>query len=202
MTGKFIVFEGVDGAGKSTQTKLLADLIKGLGFGLVVTFEPGDTEVGKLIRQALFGCEIDPTTEALLFAADRAEHVRKVIQPALAEGKVVISDRFLLSSIVYQSHGKGLPREWVGMINKRPILDATPDLTIVFDLPVDTALKRVQNANRFENASLQEKVRKGFLDEAAKDPGKVKVVDASKDAESIHSEIAKLVLPLLMEVEK
>lgn len=200
MNGKFIVFEGIDGSGKTTQTILLTDKLKSIGFDITTTFEPGDTEIGKLIREALFLFEIDPATESLLFAADRSEHVKNVIRPALNHGGIVISDRFFLSSIVYQSYGKGLPRDWVEIINRYSIMDTIPDLTIVLDLPVDMALKRVQNANRFENLDLQEKVRKGFLDEALKNVNRIKVIDASNDVKNIKNEIEKIVLPLLEEV--
>jgi dTMP kinase len=185
MSGFFIVFEGVDGAGKTTQIKLLYSKLIENGYGVVRTLEPGGTSAGQTIRNLVFHNEIDPVTEVFLFAADRAEHVRKVIAPALNDGKVVISDRFVLSSIVYQGYGKGLGGEFVEEINKHALDGVSPDLTIILDIPVDKALKRVQNANRFENRELQDKVRVGFLTEANKNKTKIVLIESDNEPETI-----------------
>lgn len=185
MSGFFIVFEGVDGSGKTTQINLLYSKLIEKGVDAVKTLEPGGTPAGQIIRNLVFQNEIDPITEVFLFAADRAEHVRKVIVPALREGKVVISDRFLLSSIAYQGYGKDLGAEFVENINKHALDGVSPDLTIILDVSVDKALKRVQNANRFENRELQDKVRDGFLTEANKNKTEIVIIESDKEPEMI-----------------
>lgn len=189
MSGFFIVFEGVDGAGKTTQINILQKKLVANGFDVVRTLEPGGTNAGQTIRNLVFTNELDPVTEVFLFAADRAEHVRKVIAPALDAGKIVVSDRFLLSSVAYQGYGKGLGAEFVEEINKHALDGVSPDLTIILDIPVDRALKRVQNANRFENLELQSKVRDAFLTEANKNKTKIVIIDSDNDPETISQRV-------------
>lgn len=189
MSGFFIVFEGIDGAGKTTQINLLMAKLEEHGFEVVRTLEPGGTIAGQTIRNLVFTNELDPVTEVFLFAADRAEHVRKVVAPALADGKIVVSDRFLLSSIAYQGYGKGLGAQFVEEINIHALDGVCPDLTIILDMPVDRALKRVQNANRFENVELQSKVRDGFLTEANKNKTKIVIIESDNDPETISRRV-------------
>jgi len=163
VSGKFIVFEGVDGAGKTTQIKLLHKKLTDMGHDCIMTYEPGDNSVGRSVREFLIERDLDAVSEALLFAFDRAVHIREIVRPAIGEGKIVLCDRFLMSSLVYQGIARGLGEEWINEINSRGLGGLVPDVTLVFDIAVDTALKRVQNANRFENTSLQEKVREGFI---------------------------------------
>lgn len=170
MSGKFIVFEGVDGAGKTTQIKLLHKKLTDIGHDCIMTYEPGDNSVGRSVREFIIERDLDAVSEALLFAFDRAVHIREVVRPAINEGKMVLCDRFLMSSLVYQGIARGLGEEWINEINSRGLGGLVPDVTLVFDIAVDMALKRVQNANRFENTSLQEKVREGFIKKSGETP--------------------------------
>lgn len=197
MKGFFIVFEGMDGTGKTTQINLLEAKLREHGYCVARTLEPGGTPAGQTIRNLVFHNELDPVTEVFLFAGDRAEHVRKVIAPALNEGKIVISDRFLLSSVAYQGYGKGLGAEFVQEINKHAVDGVKPDLTIILDMQVDKALKRVQNANRFETFELQEKVRAGFLAEANKSKTNIIIINGDDAPESIAENIWAEVKPKL-----
>jgi len=188
LIGKFIVFEGIDGAGKSTQIQKLEQRLNEHGIKTCLTFEPGDTKPGQIIRKMLFENMIDPLTEAFLFAADRTLHVRNVVLPALKKGLCVISDRFLLSSVAYQGYGKMLGAQFVKDLNTPVIGDLKPDLTIILDVQVDMSLKRVHNANRFEQKGLLEKVREGFLKEAQIDPNLV-VIGAEKSADEVFVDV-------------
>lgn len=193
MAGYFITIEGIDGTGKSTQTRLLADRLAQQGIDCFKTYEPGDTSIGEKLRSILFSGLADPITEAYLFCADRAMHVRESIRPALDSGKCVISDRYVLSSVAYQGYGKNLDPEWIRLINKKAVDGVTPDLTIVLDAPVNTGLSRAKCDNHFENGELLEKVRKGFLLEVARNPDIIKVVDATKDIATVSTLIYDLV---------
>ncbi len=190
----FIAFEGIDGCGKSTQARVLAEKLKEFGKDVVLTREPGATKVGKVIREMLFTTEIDPVTEVFLFASDRSSHINEVISPSLDAGKTVITDRYLLSSVVYQGIGKDVGKDFVLNVNNPITKNFVPDLTIILDMPVDIALKRVQNANRFEKYDLQERVREGFLDEASKNPEKVKVINGNQSISRVSEDILNLVL--------
>jgi len=188
MSGYFIAFEGIDGCGKSTQAKILANKCKQIGLEPVLTREPGATTAGQSIRKILFETELNPLTEAYLFAADRAEHINNVIKPALNSDKVIISDRYLLSSIVYQGIGKGLGVDIIRDINNYAIRGINPDITLILDIPVDMALKRLHNKSRFEYLQLQETVREGFIEEASKDPNLV-IVDATGSIDDVTQSI-------------
>lgn len=172
--GLFIAFEGGDGCGKSTQSQILKEHFKKAGRQVVLTREPGGTEMGKSIRSLLLhGQDVDPVTEALLYAADRAHHVESLIRPALEAGKVVITDRFLASSIAYQGYGRGQDLELIAGLGEIATRGLTPDLTFLLEVPPQTALRRIETeADRFEKlgAGFQEKVQTGFREIAAKDP--------------------------------
>ena len=172
--GVFIAFEGGDGCGKSTQSQILKEHFKKAGRQVVLTREPGGTEMGKSIRSLLLhGQDVDPVTEALLYAADRAHHVESLIRPALEAGKVVITDRFLASSIAYQGYGRGQDLELIADLGEIATRGLTPDLTFLLEVPPQTALRRIETeADRFEKlgAGFQEKVQAGFREIAAKDP--------------------------------
>jgi dTMP kinase len=195
--GKFIVLEGIDGTGKSTQSKLLASYLKSKNIDCLLTFEPGDSELGKKLREMIFSGLANPVTESYLFCADRAEHVRKVIRPVIEKGLWVISDRFVLSSIAYQGYGKNLDPNWIKMINEKAIDGLTPDLTILLDAPVELGLSRAKRDNHFENNGLLEKVREGFLLEAKKNPDIIKIVDATKSIGEIASDIEAITQKIL-----
>jgi len=199
--GMFIVMEGIDGAGKSTQAKLLAEWFEEQGYETVLTKEPTDTAFGKLIRRLVLtggregiidGARISHEAEALLFAADRAEHVHKLIKPSVEAGKVVISDRYFYSSLAYQ-WARGLDLGWLVDLNRFAI---RPDLTVLLDLPVKESMKRINGRSiktEFDKiAELQKKVRENYLQLAKRFP-EVRIVNALADVEDIHNDIVALV---------
>ncbi|AHF79688.1 dTMP kinase [Thermococcus paralvinellae] len=199
--GIFIVLEGIDGAGKSTQAKLLAKWFEKRGYEVVLTKEPTDTAFGKLIRRLVLtggregiidGAKISHEAEALLFAADRAEHVKKLIEPSLKAGKVVISDRYFYSSLAYQ-WARGLDLEWLINLNKFAI---RPELVILLDLPVKESMKRINGRklkSEFDKiAELQKKVRENYLKLVEMFP-EMKIVNALASIEDVHNDIVALV---------
>jgi dTMP kinase len=197
MTGFFIAFEGGDGAGKSTQVKLLAASLQQLGQEVVVTREPGGSDVAEHIREVLLNPNhrIDGVTEALLFAAARADHVNKVIRPALQRNNIVISDRFVDSSIAYQGVARELGIEKVRDINLWATDNLVPDLTIVLDVTTDAGLARAQEPNRMENegADFHEVVKNAFLTLAKQNPERYLVLSAHQTRETIAQEILQQV---------
>lgn len=188
--GFFITIDGIDGAGSSTQTKLLVDHLKEMGYESVLTKEPNpEGRIERVIRSFLKEKISVPELDALLFAADRIHHVECFIKPWLEAGKIVVSDRYLESSIAYQS-SQGLPEEWIITINKGAI---QPDLTIILDIDPEISLKRKRELlERFERVDFLKKVRSKFIERAQK--MNYKVVDASKPLERVHEEILNLVL--------
>jgi len=188
MSGFFIAFEGGDGAGKSTQVKLLAAAMQGKR-EVVVTREPGGSDVAEHIREVLLNPNhrIDGMTEALLFAAARADHVSKVIRPALEQNRVVICDRFVDSSIAYQGVARNLGIEMVRELNQIATNDLMPDLTIVLDVSTDAGLARAQEPNRMENegADFHEIVKDAFIELAKQEPARYLVVAANQSREAI-----------------
>jgi len=202
--GLFITFEGVEGSGKSTQIDLLAEFLSEKGYEVVSTREPGGTAIGDKIRKIVLNpdfTEMDFKAEALLYAANRAQHVAEVIAPALAQGKIIISDRYTDSSLAYQSFGRGLDQKKVENISEWATGGLEPDLTILLDIPADKGLKRTSRslADRIEqeNIDFHDRVFKGFLKLAKKFPKRFKVIDATKDVDQIHQEVVKLVEKLL-----
>lgn len=189
--GLFITFEGGEGCGKTTQATRLADLLLQHGTAVTLTREPGGTALGTALRRLLLDESADevaqrpgPRTEALMFAADRAEHVRNIITPALDRGDVVISDRYLDSSIVYQGHAGGLLPEHVEHLSMWACNGTLPDLTVLLDMPVDLAQARLRTrgeTNAIDHAPTEfhEAVRQGFLTQAARYPDRYLVLDAS-----------------------
>ena len=204
MTGVFITFEGGDGSGKSTQVALLADELRSQGYSVVATREPGGTAIAEKIRDVLLdpaNHEMGDRTEALLFAAGRAEHVHHLIRPAVTRGDVVISDRFMDSSVVYQGMGRGLGATDVMGLNMWATDNLRPDLTIILDVDAGFGLDRIGDKDRIEQASpeLHNKVRQGFLQLAAADPQRYLVIDASQTVEAIAAEVLERVEELLRE---
>lgn len=196
----FITFEGVDGSGKSTQLRLLLEYLTERGVPHLFTREPGGTPIAEQIREVLLSPRnrgMSVITEALLFAASRAEHVSRTIRPALEEGRVVICDRFVDSSLVYQGVAGGLPLEFLEQINQMATGALRPHRTIVLDLPPESAIARrkASEADRIEEKALEyhELVRQGYLDLARAEPRRVKVVDASRSVEEVQAEIRALV---------
>jgi len=199
--GKLITFEGIDGCGKSTQMRLLEQYLIERGLDVVTTREPGGTELGKKIRAALLdGGEgsVEPLAELLLYAADRAQHVRRVIMPALAEGKVVLSDRFYDATTVYQGYARGFDLTLVNQLNELATGGLKPDLTLLFDLDVETGLKRTwergdetggaaARPDRLDQEPMEfhERVRKAYLEIAVREPQRFRVIPATGPVEEI-----------------
>jgi len=195
--GPFISLEGIDGAGKSNQCRLLASLLRSWGFEVVECRDPGGTEVGTLLRELLLGhrSQLALPCEALLFLASRAQLVAEVIRPALEAGKAVVADRFTLSTVVYQGHGGGLEPKDLWQAGRLATGNLEPRLTVVLDLPVPLARERLQRPpDRMESKPLEfhERVRQGFLREARYHQ-RIKVVDASLPVETVHERIRELV---------
>jgi dTMP kinase len=201
----FITFEGPEGCGKSTHSKRLKSYLESKGHKVFLTREPGATQVGKHIRDILLdpASVLDETTEVYLFAADRSEHVSKIVLPALKQGRLVISDRFIDSTLAYQIGGRGLPEDlvrYVNMISSRGLL---PDLTILLDVSVEEGLKRatqVGTLDRFEKEKLEfhKRVREKYLEIAKWDPGRIKVINTDKkEIDEIQEEIRKIVEDIL-----
>jgi dTMP kinase len=199
--GIFIAFEGGEGTGKSTQSKLLAEWLEQEGETVVLSREPGGTELGKDLRKILLGHEtgdISPRAEALLYAADRAHHVYSVIRPALDRGEVVISDRYFDSSAAYQGAGRVLNPTEVARISRWATESLYPTLTILIDLPAENGLGRLQSRDRLEAESndFHERVRQEYLQIAMMDPERYFVVDGTQSIEEINSQITARVSEL------
>lgn len=200
MSGEFIVFEGGEGSGKSTQIKLLADYLVGQGFEVVVTREPGGTNcpIAEKIRHIILDNghqEMTNKTELLLYTASRAQHTEQIIQPALAENKIVLCDRYFGSSFAYQHFGRGVASlDEIRQLTKWAIGDFVPDLVICMDIDPEVGLaRRGDDKNRLDNADLEfhKKVRAGYLSLAQTELN-WKVVDASKSVEEVWEEIKKI----------
>ncbi|MGY0007183.1 dTMP kinase [Micromonospora sp. I033] len=208
-SGLFVVFEGGEGAGKSTQLAALADRLRGQGRDVVVTREPGATGIGERIRSLVLETSGDeapsPRSEALLYAADRAHHVATVVRPALIRGAVVISDRYVDSSLAYQGAGRTLPVQEVSWLSSWATGGLKPDLVVLLDVDPRTGMSRVdsrnQGADRLEAESLafHERVRYAFLDLAAADPKRYLVLDASRPVEEIAAAVARRVDEFLVD---
>ncbi|PIX45225.1 MAG: dTMP kinase [Armatimonadetes bacterium CG_4_10_14_3_um_filter_66_18] len=200
-SGFFLTLEGPEGCGKSTQAELLAEHFRRSGLLTVVTREPGGTVLGDKLRALLLDPahgEMTPRTELLLYEAARAQHVEQVIRPALERGALVVCDRFMDSSSVYQGNGLGLYGESVALLNRFAVADVTPDLTIVLDLPAADGLRRANatgSPDRIEQrpAAFHERVRKGFLALARAEPARVVVVSATDRREQVCCDIIRMV---------
>jgi dTMP kinase len=198
--GYLISFEGSEGSGKTTQVQRIAERFEKHNFEVLVTREPGGTAIGEEIRRILMhsevGSNMKPETELLLFAASRAQLVREVIQPAVKAGKVVLCDRFLDSTTVYQGVGRRIASEPVSMINHFAVGDLMPDMTVILDLSAEVGLERARRRARElpdrmeqENIDFYRKVREGYLVLAKALPGRFVVVDASKSIEEVEEAI-------------
>ncbi|MEQ8389519.1 MAG: dTMP kinase [Thalassospira sp.] len=209
MTGKpglFISFEGGEGSGKSTQIRCLEKWFRGSGHDVVVTREPGGSPGAEEIRNLLLTGDPgrwDAVTEAFLMFASRRDHVERTIRPALADGKVVLCDRFADSSVAYQGYGHGLGADYIRNLWALAIGDFKPDLTLVFDLPIETGLERA--GERFANVSAAEdrfermgtdfhqRLRDGFREIAASEPARCQVIDATGEIEVVSQRVIKAV---------
>jgi dTMP kinase len=209
MTGIFVSLEGPEGGGKSTQAARLAQRLRSLGHEVVAVREPGGTPIGESIRGLLQreGEPIQPETEALLFAASRAQLVRCLVRPALERGACVICDRFADSTTAYQGYGRGLGLDFIRELNRFAVDGAWPDLTVLLDVETGIGVNRIAERNLRDNArhdrieneerSFHERVRQGFLLLAARSPDRFRVVDASRDADAVEVAVWSLVSGLL-----
>lgn len=194
----FITFEGIEGSGKSTQARRLAAQ---LGPGVVLTQEPGGTAIGRAIRALLLdrkNAGLAPEAEVLLFFADRAQHAAQLIRPALAEGRVVISDRYADSSLAYQGYGRGLPLELLRATLELATGGLRPDLTLFLDVPVELGLGRVcarGGADRLESEAVEfhRRVRAGYLELVSLEPGRWALVDGTLDEDAIAARVSSAV---------
>lgn len=194
--GLFITLEGPDGCGKSTQVNLLSEWLKSEGYDIKTTKEPGENPIGELIRKSLEGkIELPPESQALLFASDRILHISKIIEPSLKEGKVVVSGRYVYSSLAYQT-SLGLPWNWVESINKYAM---EPDLAIFLDVPPEVAGERIDSSretDKFEkNLELQKKVRRAYQDIAEEND--FPLIDGTLSKEKVHEKIKSEVRKIL-----
>lgn len=201
-SGLFVCFEGGDGSGKSTQSRLLGGSLEAAGHTVVLTFEPGDTEVGKAVRKIVLSPstgKLSHRTEALLYAADKAEHVDTVVLPALARGAVVITDRFVDSALAYQGAGRDLALSDVEFVNRWATAQLRPHLTVVLDLAPHAGLGRFEERDRIEGESFEfhQRARQLYLDLAAADPDHYLVLDARAPMDEIAAAVLTRVEALL-----
>ena len=209
MSGTFITFEGIDGSGKSTQLRLLGNFLRANGCDALLTREPGGTALGVRLRAALLDAmeEVDPLTELLVFAADRAQHVRRVLLPALKAGKVVISDRYADATVAYQGAGRGFSPELISQIVQLATDGLKPDLTLLFDLSIDESINRTSRRTTgrssgrdrldIEKADFHARVRDAYLQIARAEPERVKLIDTSGPVEYTQDRLKEIIIPFL-----
>lgn len=196
--GLFITFEGADGCGKTTQLNLLAEYLKNSGREVVLTREPGGKGLGEKVREILlnYDGEVSDRCESFLFLADRAQNIDIIVNPAVKDGKIVLCDRHIDSTVAYQGFGRGLDIERIKMLNNLATNGRKPDLTIVFDIDVENSMKRVGNQkDRMESAGIEfhNRVRNGYLQIAKEEPERIKVVDASQSVEDVFEDVKKII---------
>jgi len=208
---RFVTFEGGEGSGKTTQIKLAADWLKEHGISALSTAEPGGTPLGLKIREILLNrgsCAIGAEAELLLFTAARAQHVQETILPALEEGRWVLCDRFTDATLAYQGFGRGLEAGFIKILNAISAFSLTPDMTLLFDLPVATSLARAEKRvaggphetaeDRFEheNHDFHARIRKGYLTLAAWEPERFRIIDGTADVKKVHQEVCRCLAEL------
>lgn len=198
---KFITFEGVDGAGKSTHLEWFAEALKRRGFDVVVTREPGGTLLGEQLREILLNQSMNIGTEALLMFAARMEHIEQIIKPSLRAGKWVISDRFSDASFAYQGGGRGLNWGKLSQLEQWVHPDLQPDLTLFFDVPVEVARQRLSNStslDRFEQeqADFFERVRAGYYKRIQENPQRYVVIDAAQTLDMVKHKLEEIILTI------
>jgi len=197
--GKFITFEGIDGAGKSSHVEWLAGFLRQKGLVTHVTREPGGTELGEKLRELLLHSSMHLETETLLMFAARREHLAKVIEPALARGEWVVCDRFSDATYAYQGGGRGLDRAKLQQLEHWVHAHLQPDLTLLFDLPLDVARERIVLASRVldrfeqERADFHERVRQAYLERAHSSPARIRVIDAQQSIDKIRKLLEQVI---------
>ena len=195
--GKFIVFEGIDGSGKTTQINLVARSLEEQGRQVLCTREPGGTRIGAMLRNLLLdpaNKDLDHRTEAFLYAADRSQHVTEVILPALEEGKIVICDRYLYSTVAYQGWGRGIDTDFLTSLNGLASGWLVPDRVILLDIDVDTGLRRALGERspdrlEIEKSIFFQRVRQGYLEQAKNHPEIFRVIQASEDKAEVNRRV-------------
>ena len=208
MRGKFITFEGIDGSGKSTQLRLLAGDLRVRGHNVLTTLQPGRTPLGRRLREAFLETEenVHPMAELLLFAADRAQHVNFLIKPALAQGRIVISDRYADATAAYQGAGRGFDEKIITQIIKLATDGLKPNLTLFFDIPIEKAILRtnsrtddeaVRNRMDKETTEFYDRVRKAYLKIAEKEPKRFRIINAGGSIEDVHAKVLEIVTAFL-----
>jgi dTMP kinase len=197
--GRFITLEGVDGAGKSTHAPWIAEAIRARGFSVTATREPGGTPLGEQLRDLLLRMPMTHDTEALLMFAARREHVEQVIRPALARGDWIVCDRFTDATYAYQGGGHGVSRARIAELEHFVHADCQPDLTVLFDVPLAVSRQRLQRAeaaghrlDKFESEQQEffERVRAAYLERAAAEPARFRVVDSSRSVPDVRAELS------------
>jgi dTMP kinase len=206
-SGVFVCFEGGEGSGKSTQARLLAERLRAEGYAVRLTHEPGDTPVGLEMRRIVLSPEtgaLSPRTEALLYIADKAEHVDTVVTPALDRGEVVITDRYVDSTLAYQGAGRDLAVDDLEQVARWATHGLRPNLTIVLDLAQEHGLSRFEGRDRIEMESLDflERAREAFLGLAEADPAHYLVIDARLGIDDIAGQVLDAVRPLLVQAKR
>ncbi|MCU1266765.1 MAG: thymidylate kinase [Acidobacteria bacterium] len=208
MSGTFITFEGIDGSGKSTHLRLLADHLVAQGYDVIATREPGGTPLGIRLRGALLDAQehVDPLTELLVFAADRAQHVRILLRPALAADRIVLSDRYADATVAYQGAGRGFSPQLIAEIVELATEGLKPDLTLLFDLSVDEGGNRTkrrvvekQQSDRLdaEDVDFHTRVRDAYLKIAAAEPERVKIIKTAGSVEETQERVKQIVTEFL-----
>jgi dTMP kinase len=195
--GRFITFEGIDGAGKSTQIQVVADVLRARGIDVVLTREPGGTPLAEALRTLVLNEPMDASTETLLLFAARSDHLERVLRPALAAGRWVLCDRFTDATYAYQAGGRGVPAERIATLEQWVHPDLQPDLTLLFDVPPEIAAQRLSQAraaDRFESEQLGffGAVRRLYLERAASFPARFFVVDSTASPEDIRGQLTNL----------
>ncbi|HRH13715.1 MAG TPA: dTMP kinase [Azonexus sp.] len=204
MRGKFITFEGIDGAGKSSHVEWLAERLRQKGLTVRVTREPGGTELGEKLRELLLHSSMDLETETLLMFAARREHLAKLIEPALAAGEWVICDRFSDATYAYQGGGRGLERSKLQQLEQWVHGHLQPDLTLLFDLPLDVARERIALASRVldrfeqERADFHERVRQAYLERWHASPRRIRIIDAQGSIDEIRKSLEIVVATIYL----
>ena len=192
---KFITLEGVDGAGKSSHLEFIADAVRTQAPHVVVTREPGGTDLAERLRQVILAEPLTPILETLLIFAARTDHVARVIRPALESGQWVICDRFIDATIAYQAAGKGVPRDLIARLSEAAHSGLMPHRTLVFDCPYEVAATRLAKAGRKldrferEDRAFYERVRSAYLELARTEPRRIRVIDASRSAGEVREQI-------------
>ncbi|CAN1527572.1 MAG: dTMP kinase [Sulfuritalea sp.] len=201
MTGRFITLEGMDGAGKSTHISNIIQILQAQGHEVISTREPGGTALGEKLRELLLHENMHPETETLLMFAARREHIDRVISPALVRGTYVLSDRFTDATYAYQCGAKGVPASKIQLLEQWVQSDIQPDITLLFDVPVEVSLNRLATArspDKFEreNAEFFTRIRHAYLQRAIENPARFRVIDANKPLEEVKKSVEDIILSI------